>query len=175
MGIFSGFNADVNDLPEVGGGGPSAGTYEATLSAVEVRDDVYKQADDSKYLCFDYTIEGYEWPKSMQFQLPDRPGPWDDAEPFVVINGTSYTEKSTMERRLGLIKNALENLGVPVEKQDEVNPGDLVDLKVVLVLKENKKGYVNATSAKVKKESSLSLPGAATAPAATSSTAALWG
>ena len=176
MGIFSGFNADVADLPEVSNNGPEAGVYDATLSMVEVRDDVFKQGDGSKYLCFDYTIEGYSYPKTMNFQLPDSPAPWDDTVTFQKINDKEFTEKSTMEYRLARIASALEDLGVPREKQDDVNPSDLVDLKVVLTLRGNKKGYVNAVSAKVKKESSLSLPGQTSTPAAaTSSPSNLWG
>lgn len=186
MGLFSGFNADVNDLPTFNTGIP-AGKYPARISKVSMEKDIYKNDPAQDFLVFEISVEGYEFPKTMNFTLPKTPAPWDDQTVVTIIEGSGrkLTEKDINENSLAKIRDFLTNCGIPLDKQDDVNPADLVDIRGVVTISEQKKNpkYTNATDFKVSRDSGVSLPGqgadilgtthiGATTPAASG---ALWG
>lgn len=185
MGLFSGFNADVNHLPTFNTGIP-AGKYPARISKVTMEKDLYKNDPDQDFLVFEISVEGYEFPKTMNFTLPKTPAPWDGTTVVTIIEGSGrkLTEKDINENSLAKIRDFLTDCGIPLDKQDDVNPADLVDIRGVVTIAEQKKNpkYTNAVGFKVARNAGVSLPGQnndvlsgtsiGTSPAASGS---LWG
>jgi len=157
MGMFDayGIDADAVEAVEAGGGGPQPGTYPAVISGARLN-----QHDDyGMALILEYKIEGYEYLVQEWFNLPNRPGPWDDT----TKDDRGYTEDQTNRRNLGLLKQRLLSVGVPETKVNEVDPvrGDLNGTEVVLTLVKNKKGYTAVAKrdgVRVKPATANSLP-----------------
>lgn len=158
MGFFDEFNTDVADVPAQSSG-PEAGNYEAKIINAEIRLDIYKSHEKGnlpagrpvpRFLCVDIkdVKEDWRYPKTMSFELPARPAPWDTEDVYTIFkDNKTLSEHETNMGHMSKLKTFLLSAGVAEEDVNSVNPQDLIGLTGIVTLTVKGK-YTNATKFK---------------------------
>lgn len=162
-GIFG--DLDVAGAEELSTGVP-AGVYPATVTNAEVVNGT-KNSPDSTFLVISYTVEGYDFPIREYKQIPKgHPSSWDDN----VKDTKNKTEKQRNNTALSFLKARLNDLGVPVERMNSLQPEYLVGTQVIVTVVKNAQGYSNITKVAQPGDSGVTLPAATVPPTGASVT-----
>lgn len=117
------------------------GTYPATVSDVEVKDNKDKTL---KGLWITYTVQGEQETGKKVTEWKTIPSPVDPKNP-----------SAQDQRDMSFLKMRLKSLGVPETRMNTLQPEDLVGTDVVITVKKNG-GYTNITKVEIYTGSDLS-------------------
>lgn len=173
VAIFDTFGIEPESVT-VSTGGIPVGKHKAKITDAKVRQGKYEDGNPFVQLVIDYTVDGYDFPKTEYLNLPTKPkAQWDETITGKDQYGKDQSEAITFGNYMRRYKQRLEAYGIPESAMSSVKPRDLVDLECVITVVERpgrgkNEGKVFNNISKVEKvgtNAGLVLPGAGSAPA----------
>lgn len=176
MGIFETYGVSANEVAEPTFAAINPGVYVGQVLNDEI---VHGSKEDPDYMGFliSYQLDGVPFPIQERFGLPKTPAPWDNQTVIGTRGGGNNPQPITQDSQnrwlMGLLKQRLLALGVPEDRINSLEPGQLTGIPVVVKLVKNGE-YTNVArgpeGAKAKPQVTSTLP-VATSPVAQANTA----